>query len=109
MNLLQAEKNFNLIVTDNSGTDIHIYASQLIHKNLNNFKGWHCAAGSSRIFILPDTSVYGSECENDFLGKLEDNSFALMKTHTICQKNFCYNNPDDLMMEKFQSQDKNNK
>jgi len=109
VSILEPEKNFNLIATDENGVDIHVYGSQLFNKNLNNFKDWQCAAGSTRIFILPDTSVYGGEYENDFLGKLEDNSFELLTTHTVCKKDFCYNNPDDLMIEKFQLLDKNNK
>jgi hypothetical protein len=100
MTTLHPDNNYNSVVTYNDGTQIKVYSSQLVTKQLNQFQGWQCDAGCSRIFILPDTSVFGSECENDYLGKLSDNSFEILSQKTVCKKSACYNNPDDLMVEK---------
>lgn len=100
MTRLQSNNNYNSVVSYGDGTQVKIYASQLVTTQSNNFLDWHCDAGHSRIFILPDTSVFGGECENDYLGKLSDNSFEILSQKTICKKSACYNNPDDLMVEK---------
>ena len=109
MTKLQSDTNSNTIVTYSDGTEVAIYASRLVTNNLNDFRDWQCDAGYSRIFILPDTSVYGGECENDFLGKLDDLSFSLLPGMTTCKKTHCYNNPDDLMVEKIRFIEQDNK
>jgi hypothetical protein len=109
MTKLQPDTNCNAVVTYNDGTEVPVYASKLVINNLNNFSDWQCNAGHSRIFILPDTSVYSGECENDYLGKLSDQSFQILPKMTTCKKTACYNNPDDLMVEKIRFVEQNNK
>ena len=100
MTQLTPDTNYNAEVHYDDGSVIKIYSPQLRYRGLSNFHGWECEAGMERIFILPDGSVYGGECENDFLGKLDDNTFELRTSPTICKKHLCIGNPDDLMTKK---------
>jgi MoaA/NifB/PqqE/SkfB family radical SAM enzyme len=78
-----------------------MYAAKLNYLGLANFQGWKCHAGSVRICIFPDGSVYGAECENDHLGNLDDDSFNILNSPTICKQKECNNNPDDAMTKKY--------
>jgi hypothetical protein len=100
MNSLTPDHNYNTEVHYNDGTTVKIYATQLSNKGLSDFFGWECEAGVTRICILPDSAVYSGECENDFLGRLSDNTFKLLDNPTTCKKTRCIGNPDDLMTKK---------
>jgi hypothetical protein len=100
MSKLTPDQHYNAEVHYDDGDIVKIYATKLSNQRLSNFFGWECEAGLSRIFILPDSSVYGGECENDFLGKLNNNTFKLSNQPTICKKPRCIGNPDDLVTKK---------
>jgi len=98
---LKDNKYYNIKITSIDNSTQLISASNLQFLNLHHFKGWECHAGLDRIFIAPDTSVYSAECENDFMGKLDDNSFKLFDSPQICKRETCTNNPDDLQVIKY--------
>ena len=102
MTILTADHNCNAIVEYENGDTVNIYATKLYLHQLTQFKHWFCEAGSSRIFILPDGSVWSGECQNDFLGNLaQEGGFTLLTKETICKQELCINNPDDLMVKKY--------
>ena len=95
------DKYYNIKVTSQDDSTQLTFASKLRYLDLHHFKGWKCHAGFDRIFITPDSSVYSSECENDFMGKLDDNSFKLFDGPQVCKRETCTNNPDDLQVTKY--------
>ena len=70
MTILTKDHHCNAIVTLNDGTEIEIFANQLLDKNLHYWKGWYCNAGVDRIVINDDFSVHSGRCLNDYLGNL---------------------------------------
>lgn len=98
---LKPDSNYNAQITYDDGRTVNIFSAKLYLLDLHHFKDWHCRAGSHRIFVLPDTSVWSSECLNDELGYLRDGSFQIQSEPVVCQRDTCTNNPDDVMTEKY--------
>ncbi len=103
MKYLEHEENCNAVITYQDGHEVSIYASSLVNNQLNYFKGWSCEAGVTRIVILPDSTVWSAECQNDYLGNLASASFTLLNEPTVCKQESCFNNPDDLVIKKFKN------
>ena len=95
------DKYYNLEVTSSDGSKQLTFGSKLRYLDLHHFRGWKCHAGLDRIFIAPDSSVYSGECENDFLGRLDDNSFKLFDEPQLCKRETCTNNPSDIQIIKY--------
>ena len=70
----------------------------LKNNQLDNWQGWQCEAGATRLFIDKDFSTYGGECKNDYLGSALD-GFTILDT-TICKKIRCTGCTDDLIVAK---------
>lgn len=100
MTKVTPDQNYNTIVYYDDGDAVQIHGQKLDNLGLNNFQDWQCDAGFNRIIIMPDTSVYSAECENDAMGKLSDNSFQLFTHPTTCKRVRCTGNPDDIMVQK---------
>ena len=98
---LTPDSNYNAQITYDDGRTVNIFSAKLYLLDLHHFKNWQCRAGSHRIFVLPDTSVWSSECLNDNLGCLHDNSFQIKSEPVTCRRDACTNNPDDVMTEKY--------
>lgn len=98
---LDPDENYNAQIKYEDGKTVNIYSAKLYLLNLHDFEGWQCHAGSHRIFILPNTSVWSGECQNDILGRLDDLSFQIKTAPVICRQKTCTNNPDDVMIEKY--------
>ena len=103
MKYLEHEENCNAVVTYDDGHQVSVYASSLVNNQLNQFTGWSCEAGVTRIIILPDLTVWSAECQNDYLGNLAAESFFLLSKPTVCKQESCFNNPDDLTVKKFKN------
>ena len=101
MTKLKEDLYYNCTAYYDDGDQVNIFASVLNSNNLDNFKGWQCDAGYSRIYIHSDGTVWGGECENDYLGSLQDHSFQLLPLPTLCKKETCITSPDELMLKKF--------
>ena len=98
---LKNDENYNCTVFYDDGETSKIFSTALNANNLDNFKNWQCEAGFSRIYIHADGSVWSSECNNDYLGSLVDQSFALLTNPTTCQLNNCVTSADELMLKKY--------
>jgi hypothetical protein len=91
-------QNYNCKITLESGEEYLIYANWLHNNGLDNWKGWSCEAGATRLFIDKDFNAYGGECKNDYLGSVLDDFNILDKT--ICTKDRCTGCTDDLIVAK---------
>ena len=78
----------------------HLIAGNWLHnQNLDHWKGWHCDAGYSRIYIDSDNNVYSGQCVNDHLGKL-GSDWQLLFGPTVCKQDRCNGCTDDLIAKK---------
>jgi hypothetical protein len=89
MTTLVTNENCNAIVTTSTGDSVAIFADQLIDKRLNFFNGWSCNAGSERIYIEKDFTVFSGQCKNNMLGNLFDENFKILNHPVICKQNSC--------------------
>ena len=98
--ILQFENhpNYNCEITTDSGETFRVYANWLHNEKLDQWKGWHCQAGTTRMLIDKNFNLYSGECKNDHLGNALT-EFDLLNG-TICQRNTCTGCTDDLMVDK---------
>lgn len=75
--------------------DYQDYTPQdLIHNDVNQFKGWKCSAGSEGLFIDWDGTVWPATCEigryQSNLGSLKDKEpIKLLKDYIYCNHKYC--------------------
>jgi hypothetical protein len=100
MTTLTKDDHCNSIVTFADGSEIEIFANQLLDKKLHYWEGWLCNAGSDRIVINDDFSVHSGRCLNDYLGNLLDDDFKLFDQPTVCRQTECSLCHGDLYVEK---------
>ncbi len=98
MNTLSNHSNYNCRVSTDSGEEYLIYANWLHNNNQDNWKGWTCETGSTRLFIDKNLEVFGGECKNQQLGNALT-GFSLVE-NAICQLPRCTGCTDDLMTSK---------
>jgi len=92
-------QNYNCKVTTSSGNSKKVYANWIHNNKLDNWYGWECKAGVTRVLIDKDLSVYGGECKNNLLGNALT-GFTLIKNFTICKQTRCSGCTDDLLISK---------
>ena len=97
-NKFENQENYNCRITTDTGEEYLVYANWLHNEQLDNWQGWICEAGSTRLLIDKDFKVYGGECKNDHLGSAID-GFDLLDT-TTCQQLRCTGCTDDLIVAK---------
>jgi hypothetical protein len=90
---------YNCEITLSDGDKYRVEANWIHNNQLDYWNGWECNAGVSGIFIKPDFSVFGGECENDYLGNLL-NEWNILPSPTICRKNRCTGCTIDLLQTK---------
>lgn len=90
--------NYNCQITTESGETYLIYANWLHNEKLDNWLGWSCEAGVTRLLIDKDLKVYSGECKNDYLGSAID-GFELLD-YAICKQIRCTGCTDDLVVAK---------
>lgn len=90
---------YNCEVMLNDGTKYRVEANWLHNEHLDNWQGWECAAGSTRISIESDMSVYSGECLNNLLGNLLT-EWDLLPELTKCHRPRCTGCTDDLLQFK---------
>lgn len=100
MNSNIIDSNYNVVAVTTDNKEHLLFADRLHNENLDNWQGWHCAAGSKYLVIDPNFDVYGSMCQNDYLGNLETD-FKLLNEYTICKKVRCVHCTNDLMVHKY--------
>jgi hypothetical protein len=96
--MLENHKNYNCRVTTETGEEYLIYANWLTNNDLDNWKGWICEAGTTRLRIDKDLNIFSGECKNDYLGTTD--SFELLNG-TVCKQERCRGCTDDLMTPKY--------
>ena len=101
----QNQVNYNCEILLDSGESYKVYSQWLSNQELSHWKGWECSAGYKRIYILND-NVYGGACKQDHLGKLST-GWDILKKPTICQREKCSVNTDDLLIDKRKIEDLN--
>lgn len=99
---------YNCKIDLNTGESYLVTAYNLHGRKLDNWKGWHCNAGNTRLYIHSDGTVFNGECFTETLGNLNTN-WNLLATPTVCPRNTCTGCTDDLLTTKYKgpSQDDN--
>lgn len=90
---------YNCRVYLDDGTSFVMDANWLHNNNLDQWKDWNCYAGKDRLYIDPTGKIFGAECENDFIGHI-DQDWELFEQPTVCKRTRCSGCADDLMVEK---------
>ena len=98
MTQFKHQENYNVKITTETGEEFLVYANWLHNNHLDEWQGWRCEAGATRLLIDKDLKVYSGECKNDYLGSAID-GFELLD-HTICKQSRCTGCTDDLTIEK---------
>jgi hypothetical protein len=95
---LKNHENYNCRVTTDTGEEFLIYANWLHNNQMDNWKGWHCGAGATRLSIEENFDIYSAYCKNDYIGNALT-GFELAD-YTICKLDRCDGCTDDLLVEK---------
>lgn len=98
MSKFENHKNYNCEVVTDQGHKYLVFADWIHNNQLDNFKGWNCDAGITRLAIDENLNVYSAYCENDYLGNAVL-GFDLNQ-QTICKQNTCTGCTDDLIVKK---------
>ena len=97
-NKFENHENYNCRITTDTGEEYLVYANWLHNEQLDNWKGWSCEAGATRILINKDLKIYSGECKNDYLGSAVER-FSILE-NTICKQDRCTGCTDDLIVTK---------
>jgi hypothetical protein len=98
LNKFENQENYNCRITTDTGEEYLVYSTWLHNEQLDQWQGWHCDAGATRLFIDKNFDVYSGECRNDYLGNAID-GFNLLE-HAVCQQERCSGCTDDLVVAK---------
>lgn len=98
MSKFKNHKNYNCKVTTESGEEYRVYANWLHNEKLDQWQGWQCNAGHTRLYIDKNFDVWSGECKNNYLGNAIDN--WELKFNTTCNQPTCTGCTDDLMTTK---------
>jgi hypothetical protein len=96
---IEDQKFYNCEVTLRNGKTYRIAANWMHNEKLDNWKGWLCDAGRTRVFLDKDLNVFCGECRNDMLGNLLG-EWKLLQEPTTCKKERCSGCTDDLIINK---------
>ena len=94
---MENHKNYNCRVTTDTGEEYLLYANWLHNEKLDNWQGWICEAGSTRLLIDKNLEIHSGECHNDYLGTVDN--FTLLE-QTTCRRERCTGCTDDLIVAK---------
>ena len=71
------------------------------NQKIDNFKGWRCNTGVTRIIIDQDGQIHNGECCDTYLGNLNTGWELLEESAAICKQDRCAGCADDLMTKKY--------
>jgi len=94
--------NYNCTITTDSGKQYNVFANWIHNQQLDNWQGWQCNAGLTRLYIDKNGDVYSGECCNDHLGNVFLDTFKINTRPTTCQQSRCTGCTDDLVVKKQQ-------
>jgi hypothetical protein len=90
---------YNCEIELDTAQTYRVAADWLYAQQLDDWLGWHCDAGHSRLSIDPDFEVFSGLCENDSLGNLFG-EWQLLPEPTVCTRTRCSGCTDDLLIKK---------
>lgn len=90
---------YNCEITLDTGDKHLVDANWLHNEQLDKWQGWECSAGTNRLFIDSDLTIYSGECLNDRLGSI-GTGWELFESLTICKRDRCTGCTDDLLQYK---------
>lgn len=93
--------NNNCQIELDNGEKYLIYAPWMHNQHIDNFKGWRCDAGVTRISIDQTGQVFSGECRDSDLGNLITGWQLLEESDAICKRDTCAGCADDLMTKKY--------
>jgi hypothetical protein len=99
--IYQNHTNHNCKITLDTGESYNVYSQWLSNEKLFNWKGWECNAGVTRLYITASEEVYSAVCQHDRLGDMST-GWEFPATSTICRRDTCFPNTDDLLTFKQQ-------
>jgi hypothetical protein len=92
--------NYNCCITLDNGEDFVVFANWIHNNNLDQWHGWTCDAGHTRLMIDKDLNVWSGECKNDFFGRADEHFYT--NASTVCKRKTCTPCTDDLSVRKSQ-------
>lgn len=92
-------KYYNCEITLSDGSTYRVSANWIHNENLDQWQGWRCEAGVTRLYIDKDFNVHSAQCKNDQLGHVID-GFKLFDQPGVCRRQRCTGCTDDLILEK---------
>lgn len=93
-------KKYNIRVLLDNGDEHLMYGNQIFDQGLAQFEGWSCNAGYDYIYVNSDDTVWGGQCQNEYLGNLALNNVHLLESPTTCKRKICTPCPADLSSKK---------
>ena len=90
----------NCLIELDNGETYSVYAPWMHNQKIDNFKGWRCDAGVTRISIDQVGQIFSGECHNDNLGNLNTGWELLEESVAICKRDRCGGCADELMTKK---------
>ena len=101
MKTLVPDENFNCRAEYQDGSTVAVYANQLHNKQLDQWQGWHCQAGVTRIYVDHKGDVWSCEGRNIRLGNVYSD-WQHLAAPGQCSKPRCGPCTDDLVTEKYE-------
>jgi MoaA/NifB/PqqE/SkfB family radical SAM enzyme len=100
LNKFENHSNYNCTVITDNNEKFNVFADWMHNEKLDQWQGWQCDAGRTRLYISKHGDVYSGACRNDFLGNVFNGSFKINKQPTECKRSRCTSCTDDLMVAK---------
>lgn len=95
----ETHQYYNCEIDVSNGRKYRVEANWIHNNNLDNWQGWECDVGVTRLYIDSDNEVYGGQCLVSYLGNLES-KWELNQAPVICTRQRCTGCTDDLMINK---------
>lgn len=93
------QNNYNCSITTDARRTYNVYANWIHNNRLDQWKGWNCSVGTTRLYIDKNLEVYSGECQNDHLGSALSENFEILNG-AVCKQETCTGCTDDLVVAK---------
>ena len=98
--MIKHADNYNVVVQDEQGQEHLMHANQLQDLNLHHWQGWLCNAGVDYMYVTENGDCWGSQCQNDYLGNVNQERITLLTQPTVCRQTTCTGCTNDLTVAK---------
>jgi hypothetical protein len=96
--------NYNCKITLDNGEQYLVYGNWLHNEDLDHWRGWHCDAGYTKFYIDKNFDVWDGQCQNRKLGNVFEEWNIV--DNNVCQRDTCFVCTEDLIVKKYQRNDK---